>query len=137
MGSSESVLAKIRERCAKEYPNMVVETYSPPYKPVFSAEENEAIINAINQADPDLLWIGLTAPKQEKWAYEHWPELNIRCHCGTVGAVFDFYAGTVKRAPVWMQNAGLEWFYRLVREPARMWRRYIIGNVKFIKNIVW
>ena len=137
MGSSEAVLARIRERCAKDYPNIAVETYSPPYKPVFSAEDNAAIVDAINQADPDLLWIGLTAPKQEKWAYEHWPELNIHCHCGTVGAVFDFYAGTVKRAPVWMQNAGLEWFYRFVREPARMWRRYIIGNVKFIKNIVW
>ena len=78
----------------------------------------------------------MTAPKQEKWAAGHWQKLAIHCHCGTIGAVFDFYAGTVKRAPVWMQKAGLEWFYRLIREPARMWRRYVLGNMKFIKNII-
>ena len=137
MGSSEGVLAKIRERCAKDYPNITVETYSPPYKAVFSAEENRTIIEAVNRADPDLLWIGLTAPKQEKWAHEHWPELDIRCHCGTVGAVFDFYAGTARRAPLWMQKAGLEWLFRLVSDPARMWRRYVIGNGKFIGNIIF
>ena len=136
MGSSESVLARIRERCALDYPNIVVDTYSPPYKPEFSEEDNRLIISAINASDPDLLWIGMTAPKQEKWAYGHWPELDIRCHCGTIGAVFDFYAGTVKRAPRWMQKAGLEWLYRLLDNPKRMWRRYIVGNWKFIKNCI-
>jgi len=136
MGSSEAVLGKVRERCAKDYPKIEVETYSPPYKPEFSKEDNDAMVAAINAADPDLLWIGMTAPKQEKWAYSHWPELDIHCHCGTIGAVFDFYAGTVKRAPVWMQKAGLEWLYRLVKEPRRMWRRYVVGNVKFIRNCI-
>lgn len=135
LGSSEKVLSLIRERAAIDYPNMEVITYSPPYKPEFSEEENLAMIKAINDANPDLLWIGMTAPKQEKWAYKHWDELNIHCHCGTIGAVFDFYAGTVKRAPQWWQEHSLEWLYRLIMEPRRMWRRYIIGNVKFLYYI--
>jgi N-acetylglucosaminyldiphosphoundecaprenol N-acetyl-beta-D-mannosaminyltransferase len=135
LGSSEKVLSLIRERAAKDYPSLEVVTYSPPYKQEFSDEDNEAMIKAINEADPDLLWIGMTAPKQEKWAYKHWDELNIHCHCGTIGAVFDFYAGTVKRAPLWWQEHSLEWLYRLLMEPRRMWRRYIIGNTKFLYYI--
>lgn len=135
LGSSEKVLSLIRERAAHDYPNLEVITYSPPYKQEFSDEDNQAMIKAINEAAPDLLWIGMTAPKQEKWAYMHWDELNIHCHCGTVGAVFDFYAGTVKRAPLWWQEHSLEWLYRLLMEPRRMWRRYIIGNAKFLYYI--
>ena len=136
MGSSESVLAKIRQRAADSFPNVEVITYSPPYKPEFSKEDNEAIIKAINEANPDLLWIGMTAPKQEKWAYEHWDELNIHCHVGTIGAVFDFFAGTAKRAPLWWQRHSLEWLYRLIKEPKRMWRRYLIGNALFLWNMI-
>ncbi|MGM9724449.1 MAG: WecB/TagA/CpsF family glycosyltransferase [Prevotella sp.] len=136
MGSSESVLAKIRQRAADSFPNVEVITYSPPYKPEFSKEDNEAIIKAINEANPDLLWIGMTAPKQEKWAYEHWDELNIHCHVGTIGAVFDFFAGTTKRAPLWWQQHSLEWLYRLIKEPKRMWRRYLIGNALFLWNMI-
>lgn len=136
MGSSEKVLALIKERAAKDYPNIEVLTYSPPYKAVFTEEDNRAIIEAINKADPDLLWIGMTAPKQENWTYEHWNELKIHCHVGTIGAVFDFYAGTVKRAPIWWQEHGLEWLFRLLKEPRRMWRRYIIGNTLFLWNIL-
>lgn len=132
MGSSERVLSLIKERAAKDYPEMEVVTYSPPFKPEFSDDDNRAIIQAINAAQPDLLWIGMTAPKQEKWTYSHWDELRINCHVGTIGAVFDFYAGTVKRAPLWWQRNGLEWLYRLLREPRRMWRRYIIGNILFL-----
>ena len=135
MGSSEKVLSLIRERAAVDYPNLEVVTYSPPYKPEFSDEDNQAMIKAINNANPDLLWIGMTAPKQEKWTYSHWDELNIHCHCGTIGAVFDFYAGTVKRAPLGWQRNSLEWLYRLLMEPQRMWRRYIIGNAKFLYYI--
>ena len=136
MGSSEKVLSLVRERAAKEYPNIIVETYSPPYKPEFSEEDNKAIISAVNAANPDLLWIGMTAPKQEKWTYSHWNELEIHCHVGTIGAVFDFFAGTVKRAPVWWQEHSLEWLYRLIKEPKRLWRRYIVGNTLFIWNIL-
>lgn len=136
MGSSEKVLNLIKRRASVDYPNIQIETYSPPYKPEFSEEDNKKIINAINQANPDLLWIGMTAPKQEKWTYTHWNELNIHCHVGTIGAVFDFFAGTVERAPLWWQEHGLEWLYRLIKEPKRMWRRYIIGNTLFLKNII-
>lgn len=136
MGSSEKTLAKIVDKAAKVYPNLKVVTYSPPYKPEFSDEDSKAIVEAINKANPDLLWIGMTAPKQEKWTYSHWKELNIHCHVGTIGAVFDFFAGNTKRAPLWWQQHGLEWLYRLIKEPRRMWRRYIIGNVVFLWHMM-
>lgn len=136
LGSSDAVLNLIRQRVAEKYPKIEVDTYSPPYKPVFSAEENEAMISAINHSNPDLLWIGMTAPKQEKWAYTHLDRLDVHCHIGTIGAVFDFFAGTVKRAPERWQRVGLEWLYRLLSEPRRMWRRYFIGNAKFIYYIM-
>ncbi len=136
MGSSQKVLDLIVKRAAEVYPHLKVVTYSPPYKPEFSDDDNKAIIDAINAAAPDLLWIGMTAPKQEKWTYSHWDELNIHCHVGTIGAVFDFFAGTVERAPMWWQRHGLEWLYRLLKEPKRMWRRYIIGNALFLWNML-
>ena len=114
MGSSERVLGLVKAKAAKVYPNITVETYSPPYKPEFSDEENR---------------------QMEKWVYTHWKELDIHCHCGAIGAVFDFFAGTVERAPKWWQEHSLEWLYRLIREPRRMWRRYIIGNMLFLINI--
>lgn len=132
MGSSQKVLDLIVKRAAEVYPHLKVVTYSPPYKTEFSDEDNKAIIDAIHAANPDLLWIGMTAPKQEKWTYSHWKELNIHCHVGSIGAVFDFFAGTMKRAPMWWQEHGLEWLYRLLKEPKRMWRRYIIGNTLFL-----
>ena len=136
MVSSQKVLDLIVKRAAEVFPHLKVVTYSPPYKPEFSDEDNKAIIEAINAADPDLLWIGMTAPKQEKWTYSHWEELDIHCHVGTIGAVFDFFAGTVERAPMWWQRHGLEWLYRLLKEPKRMWRRYIIGNALFLWNML-
>ncbi|WP_173467510.1 WecB/TagA/CpsF family glycosyltransferase [Fibrobacter succinogenes] len=131
LGSSEKVLKLIRQKAAIVYPNLEVVTYSPPYKPQFTVEDDLNMVKAINDANPDLLWIGMTAPKQEKWAYANWNRLNIHCHVGTVGAVFDFFAGTYKRAPMIWQRLGLEWLYRLLKEPRRMWRRYIIGNLMF------
>ena len=136
MGSSQKVLDLVVKRAAEVYPHLKIVTYSPPYKPEFSDEDNKAIVEAINAVDPDLLWIGMTAPKQEKWTYSHWNELNIHCHVGTIGAVFDFFAGTVERAPIWWQRHGLEWLYRLLKEPKRMWRRYIIGNALFLWNML-
>ncbi len=136
LGSSDAVLKLIRQRVAEKYPKIEVDTYSPPYKPEFSDEDNEAMISAINHSNPDLLWIGMTAPKQEKWAYKHLDRLEVHCHIGTIGAVFDFFAGTVKRAPECWQKAGMEWLYRLLSEPRRMWRRYFIGNAKFLYYIM-
>lgn len=135
LGSTEEVLAKIKSRAAMEYPNVEVHTFSPPYKVEFSDIENKNMIQAVNKVQPDVLFIGMTAPKQEKWAYQHLNELQAG-HICCIGAVFDFYAGTVKRAPKWMIKLGLEWVYRLIKEPKRMWRRYLIGNLKFIFYIV-
>ena len=135
-GSSEKVLDLIRKKISVVYPNLEVVTYSPPYKPDFSEEDDLEMIKAINDANPDLLWIGMTAPKQEKWAYANWDRLNIHCHVGTVGAVFDFFAGTYKRAPLIWQKLGFEWLYRLLSEPRRMWKRYIIGNIVFIHLVI-
>ena len=136
MGSSPKVLGLIVEKAKKVYPDIEVVTYSPPYKPEFTEEDNAAIIKAINDANPDLLWIGMTAPKQEKWTYANWDRLDIHCHVGTIGAVFDFFASTYKRAPLWWQEHSLEWLYRLVKEPKRMWRRYVLGNPLFLWNIL-
>ena len=135
MGSSERVLGLVKAKAAEVYPNITVETYSPPYKPEFTQEDNQAMIAAVNQAQPDLLWVGMTAPKQEKWTYAHLKELEVNGPIGTIGAVFDFFAENVQRAPVWWQEHGLEWLYRLIKEPRRMWRRYIIGNMLFLINI--
>ncbi|MFA6912412.1 MAG: WecB/TagA/CpsF family glycosyltransferase, partial [Proteiniphilum sp.] len=89
----------------------------------------------VNKVEPDVLFVGMTAPKQEKWTYEYFDQLRAG-HICCIGAVFDFYAGTVKRAPKWMIQIGLEWFYRLIREPRRMWRRYLIGNTLFVIGIL-
>ena len=136
MGSSNKVLELIRQRVGRDFPHIMVETYQPPYKPELSEEDSIAIISKINEANPDMMWIGMTAPKQEKWVYSHWTELDVHCHVGTIGAVFDFYAGTVKRAPLWWQEHSLEWLYRLISEPKRMWRRYLIGNPLFLWNVL-
>ncbi|WP_321332320.1 WecB/TagA/CpsF family glycosyltransferase [uncultured Bacteroides sp.] len=136
LGSSDKVLKLIVEKSKSIYPNIEVLAYSPPYKPEFTEKENQDMISAVNQVNPDLLWIGMTAPKQEKWAYVHLDELDVTCHIGTIGAVFDFFAGTAQRAPIWWQEHGLEWLYRLIKEPKRMWRRYLIGNTLFLWNIL-
>ncbi|MGC1392281.1 MAG: WecB/TagA/CpsF family glycosyltransferase, partial [Bacteroidales bacterium] len=135
LGSSDKVLKLIVQRISKEYPKIRVSSYSPPYKPVFTDEENDQMINTVNSFSPDVLFVGMTAPKQEKWAAAHFEKLNAR-HICSIGAVFDFYALTVRRAPAWMIRHGLEWLYRLIVEPRRMWRRYIVGNPKFIWFII-
>ena len=93
------------------------------------------MINAINAENPDVLFIGMTAPKQEKWAYQHFNKLKA-LHIGCIGAVFDFYAGDVKRAPKWIVKTGFEWSYRLFSEPKRLWKRYLFGNISFVHKLV-
>ena len=123
LGSSNTTLTKIKDRIAVEYPNIKVTTYSPPYKLVFTDEDNKAMILEINQVNPDVVFIGMTAPKQEKWSLEFQDQLNTKLVC-TIGAVFDFYAGTINRpSKVWI-NLGLEWFVRFIKEPRRLWERY-------------
>ena len=135
LGSTNMTLELIKEKMAREYSNIKVDTYSPPYKPEFSVEENMAMLQLINAFQPDVLMLGMTAPKQEKWAYKHYKSLQVG-HICCVGAVFDFYAATIKRAPQWMIKLGLEWFYRLIKEPRRLWHRYLIGNSLFIWSIL-
>ena len=136
LGSSEETLRKIKAKAAGVYPDIRIETYSPPYKAEFSEEDNRRMIEAVNRAKPDLLWVGMTAPKQEKWAYAHLKELDVNGPIGTIGAVFDFFAGNIRRAPLWWQKHGMEWLYRLIKEPKRMWKRYIIGNTLFLGYLV-
>jgi N-acetylglucosaminyldiphosphoundecaprenol N-acetyl-beta-D-mannosaminyltransferase len=127
LGSTQETLEKIKEKAAKDYPNVKVYSYSPPYTTSFSATENAAMIDAINAIRPDALFIGLTAPKQEKWAFVQKEYLDV-AHICCIGAVFDFYAGTVKRPPQWMIGLGLEWLGRLISEPQRLWKRYILSS---------
>ena len=135
LGSTVTTLSLIKEKLNREYPNINVETYSPPYKSEFSKEDNACMLEAINRFQPDVLMVGMAAPKQEKWAYKHFNQLEVG-HICCIGAVFDFYAGTINRAPQWMIKLGLEWFYRLIKEPSRMWHRYLVGNILFIWYII-
>ncbi|NQU86803.1 MAG: WecB/TagA/CpsF family glycosyltransferase [Mariniphaga sp.] len=135
LGSTETILNKIKERASIDYPNIKVDFYSPPFKSEFTAEDTTAMLESINAFQPDVLMIGMTAPKQEKWAYQHFNQLQAG-HICCVGAVFDFYAGTIKRAPKWMIYCGLEWLHRLLKEPKRLWKRYLIGNNQFIWHII-
>jgi N-acetylglucosaminyldiphosphoundecaprenol N-acetyl-beta-D-mannosaminyltransferase len=130
LGSSMPTLEKIEARLAKEYPNIRVGVYSPPFKPQFSEKENSKIRQAVNDFRPDVLFVGMTAPKQENWSYAQKDKLDAKIIC-SIGAVFDFYAGTVSRPGTFWQNMGLEWLGRLLREPRRMWRRYIYYGTVF------
>ena len=135
LGSSESTLLKITTRLSIEFPNIKVGTFSPPYKSEFSDTDNEQMLKAVNAFQPDVLFVGMTAPKQEKWSFEHKEQLDAKIIC-SIGAVFDFYAGTIVRPhPFWIQLR-LEWFIRLVKEPKRMWKRYLYYGPVFIKLIV-
>ncbi len=124
LGSSEKTLTKIKERLSAEYPAVRLAFYSPPYKPAFSEADNALMVETVNSFKPDVLFVGMTAPKQEKWAYAHKDNLDANVIC-SIGAVFDFYAGTVSRPHQLWINLGLEWLGRLVKEPKRMWKRYL------------
>ncbi len=131
LGASEATLEKIKSKLAMEYPGVRAGSYSPPFKPEFNVLENEEMITAVNNFKPDVLFIGMTAPKQEKWAVANKSALDAKIIC-TIGAVFDFYAGTVKRPHQLWINLGLEWLVRLLKEPKRLWRRYVYYGPVFI-----
>ncbi len=129
-GSSETTLKALKDNIEKIYPGVVVKGYySPPFREL-SEEEDRQIIDKINSADADIIWIGLGAPRQEKWMLAH--KGQFRGVMMGVGAAFDFHAGTIKRAPKWMQMLSLEWFYRLLQDPARLFKRYLITNIRFL-----
>jgi len=131
LGTSEDTLRKIRERLYREHPDVRVGSFSPPYKTIFSDEDNVSMINAVNEFNPEVLFVGMTAPKQEKWVHENRHLINAPV-ISSIGAVFDFYAGTVKRPCKFWISIGLEWLPRLLREPRRLWRRTLISTPLFI-----
>jgi len=134
LGSMEPVLDKIRAKLKVEFPSLVVETYSPPYKETFTAEDNAAMIGAINRFKPYVLFVGMTAPKQEKWVAANKDQIDAVFFC-SIGAVFDFYSGRIKR-PGWVWRAlGLEWLGRFSKEPRRLWRRTLVSAPYFVKKI--
>ncbi|QYH38976.1 WecB/TagA/CpsF family glycosyltransferase [Algoriphagus sp. NBT04N3] len=135
LGASEGTLSLIKKRLKEDFPTLEVKTYSPPFKNKFTEEENQDMILDINRFDPDVLFVGMTAPKQEKWVYQHKSQLKAKVVC-SIGAVFDFYAGTVKRPSQFWIDLGLEWFPRFIKEPKRLWRRNLISTPQFIFEVL-
>ena len=134
LGSSNETLLKIKERIHAEHPNIRVGSHSPPYTSAFTSGDTDSMVNAVNTFNPDVLFVGITAPRQEKWITHNKEILNAHV-IGSIGAVFDFYAGTVKRpAQIWI-NLGLEWFVRFVHEPKRMWKRYFYYGPSFVLTL--
>lgn len=133
LGAAEGIAAKAAENLKNKYEGLnIVGTYSPSYGFEKNDEEIEKIIEMINQAKPDILAVGLGAPKQEKFLYKYRKILNVPISLA-IGASIDFEAGNIDRAPKWMQKSGLEWFYRLCKEPKRMYKRYLVDDLKIIK----
>lgn len=136
LGAAEGVAAKAAESLKDKYDGLnVVGTYSPSYGFEKNKEEIEKIIEMINTVKPDVLAVGLGAPKQEKFLYNYKNRLNVPVSLA-IGASIDFEAGNINRAPKWMQSSGLEWFYRLCKEPKRMFKRYIIDDMKIAKLVI-
>ncbi len=130
-GGAPGVVEQLAKTLQARFPELsVVGTYSPPFR-TLTSEEDEQIVAMIRRAGPDVLWVGLSTPKQERWMYEHRDRLDVPIMVG-VGAAFDINSGRVKQAPVWMREHGLEWFFRLVQEPKRLWRRYLIYGSRFV-----
>jgi N-acetylglucosaminyldiphosphoundecaprenol N-acetyl-beta-D-mannosaminyltransferase len=137
LGATEDTLAAIRDRMARDYPRVkVAGTYSPPFRTVFSAAELDAMVAAINAAEPDVLWVGMTAPKQELWIQENLKRLPTVRFAAGIGAEFDFYTGRVKRSHPVFQRIGLEWLPRLIRQPRRLWRRMFVSAPIFLWHLL-
>ena len=134
MGASQNTLDKIEENITLEYPNIIVKSYSPPFKPEFTDEDNMTIVSKINTFKPDVLFIGMTAPKQEKWLHKHKEQLDFKV-ASSIGAVFDFYAGTVIRPSKFWIDIHLEWLPRLLKEPKRLWKRNFVSTPCFLFEI--
>ena len=133
-GSTDETLTKLKKHLEKNFPDVnVVGMYSPPFTKL-SEEENAEIVRQINECHPDFVWVGLGAPKQELWMAEQ--KGKVSGLMVGVGAAFDYMAGNILRAPRWMQESNLEWAYRLMQEPKRLFKRYLYSNVKFLWNVV-
>lgn len=131
LGGVPGVAEKLSDMLKSRFSGLnVVGTYSPPFRRL-EREEQEEIVASINAAAPDILWVGLSTPKQERWMFEHRGRLRVPVLVG-VGAAFDINSGTKQQAPGWMREHGLEWFFRLLQEPQRLWRRYVVYGSEFI-----
>jgi N-acetylglucosaminyldiphosphoundecaprenol N-acetyl-beta-D-mannosaminyltransferase len=134
-GGTEETSQRLEAELKRRFPKMnIVGRYAPPFREAHEIEAPE-MIDHINALKPDILWVGLGSPKQDFWMCQHQKKLRVGVMVG-VGAAFDFLAGTKKQAPVWMRKTGLEWFFRLCSEPRRLWKRYLIGNTRFIFYLV-
>lgn len=130
-GSTDETIAALVGRLSTRFPGLAVAgAYAPPFRPLSPVEEDEMVAR-INAANPDVVWVGLGMPRQELWVARYQGRLNAPVLMA-VGAAFDFHAGTVRQAPRWMQRAGLEWLFRVIQEPRRLWRRYLVGNTRFV-----
>ncbi len=135
LGATPDVLEDLARNLRASVPGLVVAgTHAPPYGP-FSAEDDRRMVDAVNAARADVLWVGMSAPKQEAWLFRTGGRLRIRLGVG-VGAAFDFFAGRVRRAPAWMRGAGLEWAWRFAQEPRRLWKRYLVGHTGFAAGVL-
>jgi N-acetylglucosaminyldiphosphoundecaprenol N-acetyl-beta-D-mannosaminyltransferase len=130
-GSAPGVPEEVAKRLQDRFPGLqVAGTCSPPFRPL-TPEEDAEIVDAINRAEPHVVWVGLSTPKQERWMAAHRSQLGAPVLIG-VGAAFDQWAGLVRRAPRWIQRAGLEWAFRIMKEPRRLWRRYFDAIPRYI-----
>lgn len=134
-GGAEGVPELLGERLSERFPGLLVAgTFSPPFRPLTEAEDAD-VVQRIQDSGADLVWVGLSTPKQERWMVAHRDRLDAPVLLG-VGAAFDFHTGRVRQAPAWMQQRGLEWLFRLLVEPRRLWRRYLSNNPRFVMAIM-
>ena len=134
-GGAEGVAEQLAANLQDRFPDLrVTGTYSPPFRPLTEDEDGE-IVQMINESNPDIVWVGLGAPKQERWVASHVDRLKAPVLIG-VGAAFDFHTGRKPQAPQWMQRRGLEWLFRLMTEPGRLWKRYLINNPLFVALVL-
>jgi N-acetylglucosaminyldiphosphoundecaprenol N-acetyl-beta-D-mannosaminyltransferase len=130
-GGAEGVPDLLSKNLQRLFPGLrIVGSFSPPFRPL-TDEEDEEVVRMINKSNPDIVWVGLSTPKQERWMDEHVGRVTAPVLIG-VGAAFDFHSGLKRQAPRWMQRSGLEWLFRLATEPRRLWRRYLVNNLLFI-----
>jgi N-acetylglucosaminyldiphosphoundecaprenol N-acetyl-beta-D-mannosaminyltransferase len=134
-GTTDQTLTLLRANLVSDYPGLrIAGSYAPPFRPLTDVEDAD-VVDRINLSGADLVWVGLGAPKQERWMAEHADRLSATVLIG-VGAAFDFHAGTIRQAPLWMQRSGLEWVFRLCREPRRLWKRYARTNPAFVVGVL-
>lgn len=135
LGSSQLVLDKIQDKCKLDFPNLIVGFYSPPFKDSFSEKDSIKMIKAINNFSPEILFVGMTAPKQEKWVFNNKNKIKTKLIC-CVGAVFDFYSGRIRRSSkIWIK-IGLEWLPRFFKQPKRLFIRNMVSTPKFLIEII-